>query len=154
MSDKPYTYVDRFGAGIGITDSKDDAILLQVFAAGSDKWLGIEIPDSERRKLSNAISDSYERAIVRVLNVLRGHVRVDGANIVVPYAELMAAIYIDPQRQKITPGLEARAKEIEFILLNPETGDGAGVDQVADAAADEEPPGSGGETAPSSPKEV
>jgi hypothetical protein len=104
---KSYTYVDRFGVGIAVTEINDGALLLHIYPANNGKPIGVVIPLTEQPQLATEITNHYHRAIQRAI-----------------------------------------AREVSQMY------DGAGAaGHVADDAADEEPLGSGDETAPSYPKE-
>ena len=61
---------------------------------------------------------------------------------------------INDQLSERFPGVEFTVLAAAEVVVQPQTSDGAGAaGHVADDAADEEPLGSGDETAPSDPKE-
>jgi hypothetical protein len=116
VSKRGYTYVDRYSVGIAATEINDGALLLHIYPANNGKPIGVEIPAGQRLQLARAISDHDERTVLRVLDVCREQVHTEGANVDVPYAPLMAAIYIDPEAQVVTPELAERAREVQALI--------------------------------------
>jgi hypothetical protein len=108
---EPYTYVDRFDTGIGVVKLRHDAILLSIYPPQGDVKAHIEIPDDERRKLADAITDFYTKKIDRVLDAVREHRVGTGPEATVPAGAVLAAILISDRK----PSAEdiKRAHEIQ-----------------------------------------
>jgi hypothetical protein len=111
---EPYTYVDRFDTGIGVVKLRHDAILLSIYPPQGDVKAHIEIPDDERRKLADAITDFYTKKIDRVLTTCREQRSGTGPGATVPVGAILAAIYIS-DRQPSAEDIK-RAHEIQALI--------------------------------------
>jgi len=110
----PYTYVDRFNSGLGITELDKDALLLTIYGTRAEDWLGVEVPAEERRKLADAVTDFYAKKIDRVLTVLREQRSGTGPGATVPVGAVLAAIYISDRKPSADD--VKRAHEIQALI--------------------------------------